>query len=489
MSMSQTIKVGIFAFFGLLILAYFILRIEEIELFGPEGRVVDAVFDSVAGLDDKAAVRIAGVRIGQVDGIELDQGRARVHLHLEEPMPLTEGSRARIASLGLLGDRYIELIPGPPGAEPLPDGAVLPGETPVTFDQAMEQLSELGGSVGEVTGRVSGQLAPQGDLSLLIENLRATTVEIRRLVEANREEVSATLGNMARASDTLARELPRLTAQMEGVMTRIADILDENRGDVRSSLGNVEEITSRMRTSVDNLNTISSRLARGEGTLGKLLTSEEAHDELVSTLDTIETGVGNLSETLGAINRLELDLGLESYYLDDAADSHSTFRLDIDPKQGNRVYRIGLVDSPAGDEEVTTERITITEGDGTVTTRTIETVRTDDDPTLTALFGFRGERGATLWGGLIEDSFGIEVDYPLYDRRLWLSVEAFDFDRQNDLDPHLRLTGEWRFHEHFYLLGGYDDPLVSDRDSLFLGGGVRWSDENLKALFGAMPRF
>ena len=43
--------------------------------------------------------------------------------------------------------------------------------------------------------------------------------------------------------------------------------------------------------------------------------------------------------------------------------------------------------------------------------------------------------------------------------------------------------------DHFYLLGGYDDPLVSERDSLFVGAGIRWRDDDLKYLLGSIPRF
>jgi phospholipid/cholesterol/gamma-HCH transport system substrate-binding protein len=83
----------------------------------------------------------------------------------------------------------------------------------------------------------------------------------------------------------------------------------------------------------------------------------------------------------------------------------------------------------------------------------------------------------------------VQADYPLFDRQLWLTMEAFDFDRPGNLDPHLRLTGRWRFHPNFFLMGGYDDPLVGDRQSFFLGGGISWNDDDLKYLLGSAPSF
>lgn len=482
--MSQAVRVGIFAFVALVLLGWFILRIEDIRLFEPPGERLAADFDSVAGLDDKAAVRVAGVRVGRVDGISLADRKARVGLLLDQPLSLTEGTTARLATSGLLGERYVELVPGPAGNPPLPEGAVVPGETPVTVDQAIARLSEVGESIQRLTGSMEGTLAG-GDLDRLLENLAATAEEVRRMVEANRADVATTVHNFALASDTLARELPKLSQQMQGLMAQISAVLDENRGELKGSLANVQDLTERMKTSVDHFNDISGRIARGEGTIGKLVNSEEAHDELVATLDTIQEGVEGLSETVGLVRKLHLDLGLEGYYLEDAEETHSSFRLDITPEDSNRLYRVALVDDPRGDEKTTFERITVTNPDGSRETTEIETFRRDDDPTFSILFGFRGARDAVLWLGLVEETAGFQIDYPVVRDKLWLSMEAFDFDRRDDLNPHLRLFTRWQPHRHVYLMGGYDDFLESGRDSFFLGGGITWSDDNLKALLGS----
>ncbi len=335
--MSEAVKVGLFAFLALAILAFFILRIEDFDPFSPEGPKIYALFDTVAGLDDKASVRIAGVRVGRVDGVGLQDQQAKVGLKIESPdVTLTEGSRARVASLGLLGESYIELIPGPRDAPPLPPGAVIPGESPVTMDQAMEQLSEVGESIQQITGSFAGQMGPEGNLALLIEDLGATASAVRGLVETNRDQVAETVGNFEQASAALARELPRLSNQMERVLVQIEAVLAENRPEMADSMENVERITEDIQVSVRNLNEITGRLERGEGSLGKLLTSEEAHDSLVSTLDSIEGGVTTLQETLGAVQKIHLDLGAEGYWLSGPEEAHSTFQLTIDPQDKGR---------------------------------------------------------------------------------------------------------------------------------------------------------
>src|SRR5260370_36089757 len=137
--MSQMIKVGVFATACLVTLAVLIWKVEDISPFHKGGGRIDAVFGTVAGLDDKSAVRMAGVRVGRVDGIGLaaDGRSAKVRLLLEQPLSLTRGTSARIANLGLLGDKYVEIVPVPPTAPPLPAAAVLPGTSPVRFDTSL----------------------------------------------------------------------------------------------------------------------------------------------------------------------------------------------------------------------------------------------------------------------------------------------------------------------------------------------------------------
>jgi phospholipid/cholesterol/gamma-HCH transport system substrate-binding protein len=478
------IKVGLFATLGLIVMALFIWNIEDINPFGPEGQRLAAVFDSVAGLDDKASVRIAGVRVGKVDGVGLQGNRAKVSLLLDKPLPLTVGTFAKIANLGLLGEKYVELVPGPAGAPLLPKDAVLPGQTPVSFDDAMAKLDKIGDSIQQVTGSLAG---PAGGVGPLIQSLQMASDQIRLLVMENRANVASTVRNFDAASATLARELPRIAAQMNRALDQIAGLVAENRGDVSASLGNIKELTSKLQTSVDNLNKITGKVASGEGTVGKLINSEEGYNEVIKTLDSIQGGVETLSSTLGAVQKFKLDLDLQTYYLAEPEKSQSSFALVIDPQDGHRLYKAGFSNTAFGEERVKTQQITTTNPDGTTEVETIETLTTETSKQLTGLFGYKNSRDLRLWAGLIENSGGAQVEVPFLDRKLWVSFEAFDFNRPQDLSPHLRVSTRWQFHPNLYLVGGYDDPLESQRESIFFGGGIRWNDDNLKYLLGSVP--
>jgi phospholipid/cholesterol/gamma-HCH transport system substrate-binding protein len=477
--MSSLIKVGIFATVCLVIVAVLIWKIEDLNPFAAKGQRLDAVFPSVAGLDDKASVRVAGVRVGRVDGVGLQGTQARITLALDKPIPLNRGTRARIANLGLLGEKYVELVPGPPGAPPLPENAVLVGTTPPSFDDAMAKLEDIGTSIQQVTGSISGQ-----NINRLVSDIQLTSAEIRALVAENRANVAATVRNFDQMSDTLARELPRLAAQMDRTLDQLAAVIQENRGDLNASLGNARELTAKLQTSADNLNAISGKIASGQGTIGRLVNDDQAYKQVLSTLDSIQGGVQTLSSTFGAVNKLKIDLDMQGYYLPDAEGSQTSFRLNIDPQDSKHLYRVGTVSSPFGKRREKTETVTVTGPDGVPVTTTTRKITADKTWAVTALFGFQAPRDLRLYGGLIESTGGAQIEYPLpvLDRKLWLSFEAFDFNRPQNLQPHLRLLGRYQFHPNLYLVGGYDDFL--ERDSLFLGGGIRWTDENIKALLG-----
>jgi phospholipid/cholesterol/gamma-HCH transport system substrate-binding protein len=484
--MSMAVKVGLFATLCLLVLAYLILRVEDVELFAPAARKIDAVFDSVAGLDDKAAVRVAGVRVGRVDGVGLDGARARVTLRLEQPLQLTLGTKAAIATVGLLGEKYVELIPGPREAAPLPEGAVLEGTTPPSFDDAMAKLDDVVTSIQSVTGSLTGE-GQETNMSRLIANLEATSADIRGLVAANREQVTATIGNFERFSATMAEELPRLTRQIEQVLGQVDSVVAENRANLQGSLENIRDVTESLQTSVDNLNQITGKIAGGEGTIGKLVQSEEAHDRLTSALESVDKGVTSLSETLGRAQKIKLDVGLEGYYLSEAEDGLMSFGVDVDPQSG-RFYRVGLVDDPRGRVRSKTTVETVTGPDGVPATTRTEKIEIENKTTLNAQLGFIF-RDFRLRGGLFESTGGAAVDYDIFRQRLRLSLEAFDFSRPEEVDPHLRLLGRFSVFDRWYVVGGYDDFLLRDldRDSLFLGAGVTWTDEDLKYLLGSVP--
>lgn len=487
--MSQAIKVGFFVLLCLAVFGFLLFKIEDFRLWGPEGQRVEVFFDSVSGLNAKAPVRVAGVKVGVVEKIELAGRKAKVTLLLDQPVALTQGSRAAVTNAGILGDKFVELVPGDANAPLLPAGSTLEGASPITFDAALARFDQLGASLQQLTGDISAQGDMGGTIRRLLDNLEATSADIRQLVAANRGQVDATLANFEKFSRTLAEELPRLTAQMQKTLEQVDAVVAENRGDFRGTLENVKKATENIQTSIDNLNAISGQIRSGEGSLGKLVYDNAAHDSLVSTLKAVEGGVGTLTDTIGRVQKLELQLAMEANTYPGVDDSGAAFDLRLKATHPSRFYRFGLASNPGGKVSTETRTLTTTFPDGHVETTVVTEDKVEDAFTLNAQVGWQ-YRDFELRAGLFESNGGAALDYGgLLGKKLVVSLEAFDFSRPNELDPHLRFSARYALGPSVYLVGGYDDPLVSERQSVFFGAGVRWKDDDLKYLMGSIPKF
>ena len=106
------IVVGIFVFFGLLCMAYVSVKLGKLNLIGAHYYPVSAVFSTVKGLKKDTPVEIAGVEVGKVGDIKLVDYTAVVNLLIQDGIKLQEDAIASIRTKGLLGEKYVEIVPG-----------------------------------------------------------------------------------------------------------------------------------------------------------------------------------------------------------------------------------------------------------------------------------------------------------------------------------------------------------------------------------------
>ena len=120
---SADMLAGIFVAIGLICMGYLAIKMGKMEVLGNIGYTVYARFTSIAGLRAGADIEIAGVRVGRVASISLDQSRemALVALRINEGVELYDDSLASVRTSGLIGDKYILISAGGSG-DPLKDG-------------------------------------------------------------------------------------------------------------------------------------------------------------------------------------------------------------------------------------------------------------------------------------------------------------------------------------------------------------------------------
>ncbi len=127
--------VGLFMIAGILALGYLSVRLAKMEVIGERGYSLEAIFSNSGGLKTGASVVIAGVEVGRVTSIELDDYQARISIHLPAGLKIQEDAIAAIKTKGLIGEKYVELSPG--GSEHIlkPGQRIRDTQPPVDLEQ------------------------------------------------------------------------------------------------------------------------------------------------------------------------------------------------------------------------------------------------------------------------------------------------------------------------------------------------------------------
>ncbi|SFM41909.1 outer membrane lipid asymmetry maintenance protein MlaD [Thermodesulforhabdus norvegica] len=130
--------VGLFLLIGLLATGYVSFRLGEVSLWNlKDYYTVYARFSNVAGLKKKAPVTIAGVEVGYVEDIVLDQGQALVKLRVKKDVRLEEDVIASIKTMGIIGDKYIAISPGGLDSYIPPGGEIVDTQPPLDIEELL----------------------------------------------------------------------------------------------------------------------------------------------------------------------------------------------------------------------------------------------------------------------------------------------------------------------------------------------------------------
>lgn len=134
---------GLFVLIGLLLVGYLAFRVGDTRIFVSNDYVVYAEFSNVGGLKEKSKVRLAGVTVGTVTGISLDHENyfANVELTLDPKLQLDDDTIASIKTNGLIGDKFINLLPGGSGI-PLESGdTIYDTESALDIESLVSQMA------------------------------------------------------------------------------------------------------------------------------------------------------------------------------------------------------------------------------------------------------------------------------------------------------------------------------------------------------------
>ena len=229
--------------------AYLVVTIGNIRLFSHEYDLT-ATFDDVTGLLPNDNVKVAGVIVGKVSAIKVEQGRAKVTFSVRDKVKVPTDSTAAIRWRNLLGQRYLYLYPGQ-SENALESGQAVAKTRPVVDLGAL--FDELGPIVGAIdptqvnqvldtltqalSGREDKVSEALDDLATLASGLGARDEAIQRLV-TNLDTVAATLNRRDAQIEVMLENLVTL-AQAFGDNTETLDAALSELGSFGTSLNEV----------------------------------------------------------------------------------------------------------------------------------------------------------------------------------------------------------------------------------------------------------
>ncbi len=145
-------KVGLFAIVTV-VAGFFIFKFVSKRTAGTDGYVVWALFNDATGVPKNSQVKVAGIPIGQVESIRLQDGKARIDIRIRADVPLYEDAAVAKVSSSLLGEYFLAVAPGTEGKPQLQNGdrinaVVEAATTDQIFDNGLHEtiLAVIAGS-------------------------------------------------------------------------------------------------------------------------------------------------------------------------------------------------------------------------------------------------------------------------------------------------------------------------------------------------------
>ena len=416
--MKTEAKVGAFTAAGLLLLVALVLGLSGFSLKAGKGYTVYAGFHQVIGVERQAQVCLAGVPIGEVQGITNDGGGVTVEMRIHPDVRIPEGSHVTIGTPGVMGEKFVNIQPAEDRGHYIGDGAYLIGDDEQGMDTMFAGLNQVVAQAQELLDSLN---SIAGD-----KNFRQSILQMT----ANMRD---------------------MTGHLSGLMAQLESMAAENRGNVQAMTANLVTVTASMNRTMASLEPM---IANMNSVLGDPATAANVRETLENLKDTSER-VQHVAATLDEV----------AGDPQTAADLKATITnaRQISEKAGNMLGKVESIDmTPSADvlysgsesDWSVNANLGVTMGDKTLD---IGVDDIGDDSLFNAQVGKRfgsGHLGAR--GGVVAGKFGVGLDGYAGDK-FKLSADAYDPD-----DVKLRLRATYDLGDGTALMSQWND--VTNKD-------------------------
>ena len=300
----KEIRVGAMIAIGLIIIfsAFFIIGGKE-GIFSKRYKLF-ARFDNIEGLSVGAPVRLGGWKVGTVDQIQFtDDARGEaiiimMSIDSKSFIRIREDSRARLGSMGLLGDRTLDISLGSPDKLPISPGDFVV----VEGGDVIKDVEEIASNAKEITRKIN---EGEGSMAQIINDPRLyTNLDSLLIIWAElSQKINEGDGNLAMIMNDKT-----LYNNLNSFLNKSSDLIDNiNTG--KGTLGKLatdDVLYTHTDSLLIALNTTLEKINSGEGTMGQLMVNQELYDQLSGTLNSLDSLLIDLRENPGRYVKLSL---------------------------------------------------------------------------------------------------------------------------------------------------------------------------------------
>ena len=497
------VKVGLMIILGLALLSALLLKATRWQP-NLNNQHIKIKFNNVGGLLKNASVSMYGMAIGRVTAIELMGDWVQVTAQIDKKAEIREGYRIVIDIIGIVGEKYIEIINGPIGNKLVKEEPLI-GTNPPSIGEIMVQVNDIAqkssnainivkelidtnkdgvrSSIKEVRAFVSETKdivrKTINDLDILLARVNKITegkeadiaqtitelktlatelnkdrerispivksmaVEIDQMIKKSSPVVDGSLENLRKSSEeikTLTGKIDKyvedLNKSVSQVVAQVGNVTDSSDKKLQKALIDFGRATALLNNVLDRADYLVADVEKGNGTLGKLVKSDESYKQLNETIAISKNAIGKISDVTDNINRK-----LDSLNGISTINAMAEYRLGYNSLSESLQNQLRFSVLPKSHYSYTAGLF-----------------MKGDDVKYDLLAG-RKFGNFNVRGGFIKSKAGLGVDYWLIPNRAGLSVYGVGITHKEpeiDIDASIRVFRDW------YLMFGAEDVTNSE---------------------------
>lgn len=314
--MSSSIKVGIISLIGFGLLAVMVFYIGDFRLT-ERGYRFSVSFYQVNGLTEGSSVKLAGVNIGKTERIEIRDDMVLVHVYIKDKATrIRTRSTFTIGTAGLMGEKYVEIIPTRDQTAPdVQPNTLVAGVDPTRMEELFEQGNELLKKLQDLTASAKDLV---GD-----PEIKRSTQKLFKNAELASEKLTGIIEKVQDKAD-------RIVSNLDNIMAKVDSEIDENRQNLRDIVANVKDFSQRIATiGKENQESIRDLLANFEKTserldqmVADLQKDGKVTDDLRRTVDSIREASSNAREITAEVKSIVFEKDIKTRIKGALDDAH-----------------------------------------------------------------------------------------------------------------------------------------------------------------------